>query len=225
MSSIRKVICLANSWKKSERCIAGIDIKTDKWVRPVCDTLYPEDGRIPFAVRQIQGREPKLLEIIQIPLAKTGNNFDFESENKSVLLGLWEYLGLAEPQDILRYCDRSKYVLHNQKRYVYPSYFQSLPFEERKTLQLAETNCFSVEAQLSSQGKLDWRGNLETLNGAYLEKAKITDPVLVEKLDQGYQPINHCLVTISLSMPWAYPDWDGDEIPCWKLIAGVIELK
>jgi len=28
---------------------------------------------------------------------------------------------------------------------------------------------------------------------------------------------------VSLSMPWRPDDWEGDD-PCWKLIAGVIEL-
>ncbi|WP_255532405.1 hypothetical protein [Microcoleus sp. LEGE 07076] len=31
------------------------------------------------------------------------------------------------------------------------------------------------------------------------------------------------MVTVSLSMPWLPDDWEGDD-PCWKLIAGVIEL-
>ncbi|MFM8305620.1 MAG: dual OB domain-containing protein, partial [Microcystis aeruginosa] len=50
MSSLKKIVCLANSWKLNERCIAGIDISSGNWVRPVCDSLYPEDGRVPRAV-------------------------------------------------------------------------------------------------------------------------------------------------------------------------------
>jgi hypothetical protein len=29
-----KIICLANSWKHGERCIAGINPDTKKWIRP-----------------------------------------------------------------------------------------------------------------------------------------------------------------------------------------------
>ncbi|MFP5272720.1 dual OB domain-containing protein [Coleofasciculus sp.] len=39
---MKKIICLANSRKLDERCIAGIDLNTGKWVRPVCDDRYPE---------------------------------------------------------------------------------------------------------------------------------------------------------------------------------------
>ncbi|WP_332955721.1 hypothetical protein [Microcoleus sp. AR_TQ3_B6] len=38
-----------------------------------------------------------------------------------------------------------------------------------------------------------------------------------------YRPQKACLVTVSLSMPWRPDDWEGDD-PCWKLIAGVVEL-
>lgn len=30
-----KMVCLANSWKEGGRCIAGIDVATGRWVRPV----------------------------------------------------------------------------------------------------------------------------------------------------------------------------------------------
>jgi hypothetical protein len=52
---------------------------------------------------------------------------------------------------------------------------------------------------------------------------KITDLMFVKKLEAGHQPGKNCLVTVSLSIPWAPLNWEG-EIPCWKLIAGVIEL-
>ena len=57
-----------------------------------------------------------------------------------------------------------------------------------------------------------------------IRDAKITDPVFAEKLETGYQPTGNYLVTVSLGMPWApHDDWEG-EAPCWKLIAGVIEI-
>ena len=125
MSSVKKIICLANSWKRKERCIAGIDLDTGKWVRPVCDRLYPEDGRVPEKIRLVKGREPKLLDILEIPLANTGNDFGFESENCSVYPGRWNYLGKAKTEDLLKYCGNFTYILHNSWKYVNPSYLHS----------------------------------------------------------------------------------------------------
>ncbi len=223
MPSVRKIICLANSWKKHERCIAGIDVDTGKWVRPVCDTLYPETGKVPKWVRFVEGREPKLLDILAIPLDDTGNDFGFECENYSVLAGQWQYLGRANIEDVLPYCDRGESILHNRWKYVYPSYLRSLPFHQRTTLQLIFAERFSIEGKANSKGYMDWRGTIVTSGGICLRKIKITDPLLVKKLDGGYDPPTRCLVTMSLSIPYAFPDWEG-EAPAWKLIAGVIAM-
>lgn len=77
---------------------------------------------------------------------------------------------------------------------------------------------------IRDRGNTEWRGTIQTNKSARLLEAKITDPVFVEKLNTGYQPQNNCLITVSLSLPWKPHDhWEG-EAPCWKLIAGVIEL-
>ena len=73
-----QIICLANSFKFKERCIAGINPQTGKWIRPVCDR-YPKDGRIPPDIRLIKGKEPELLDLLEIPLKNDGPDFGFES--------------------------------------------------------------------------------------------------------------------------------------------------
>jgi hypothetical protein len=222
MPPLKKIVCLANSWKLDERCIAGVDLDNGRWVRPVCDGLYPENGKIPRSVRLVEGREPELLDILEIPLADTGNDFGFECENLSVLSGEWKLQGRVEPSELVDYCGSFMYILHNDSKYVNPSLLQTLPFQQRRTLQLVLTRKFSVTK--SSRGNTGWRGSLQGANNQILTEAKITDPVFVEKLEAGYQPQSSCLVTVSLSMPHKpRPDWEG-EAPCWKLIAGVIEI-
>ncbi|MBD2579273.1 hypothetical protein [Oscillatoria sp. FACHB-1406] len=222
MSSLKRIVCLANSWKLQERCIAGMDIETGKWIRPVCDLVYPQDGRIPEETRLIQGKEPELLQVLEIPLAETGNDFGFECENRSVLPGKWNIPGWVKPQHLIERCENFPYILHNELKYVNPSSLQALPKEQRYTLQLVRTR--EILVQKSSSGKTGWRGTLQTLNGQTLTDAKITDPTFVEKLETGYNPTGDYLVTVSLSMPWAPPDWEG-EAPSWKLIVGVIEIS
>ena len=149
MSSVKRIICLANSWKLKERCIAGIDIDTGKWVRPVCDSLYPEDGRVPKNICLVDGREPELLDILEIPLADTGNNFDFESENLSVLRGQWKILGKFKVQDVIKYCDDGV-ILHNSSKFVNLEYLQALPLNRRKTLQLINAVSLSIKPRTTT---------------------------------------------------------------------------
>lgn len=222
MPSLKRIICLANSWKLKERCIAGIDIDTGKWIRPVCDR-YPEDGRVPKEIRLVEGREPELLDILEIPLADTGEDFGFESENLTILSGKWQLLGKATPADIFQYCGNYPDILHNRNRYVNVSYLKFLPFEQRYTLQLVHVVQFSVKSIGITQGSKQWKGTLETTYGQTLKDANITDPAFVEKLEAGYQLKSNYLITVSLGMPWAPPNWEG-EAPSWKLIAGVMEI-
>lgn len=212
-----EIICLANSWKHKERCIAGIDRLTGQWIRPVTDL---DDGRVPRHIRLVSGDEPALLDILVIPLAATGPHNDFEVENRRILPGRWRRVGRVYPTDLFGYCSKQGAILHNSYSTVSLAYLRSLPFKQRQTLQLVETSTFEV--QIDGQrdwGGNKWRGKLITPTGHCLT-APITDPVLVSRLDTGYRPSKHCLVTVSLGMPWP----PGGNT-CWKLIAAVIDLK
>lgn len=215
-----RIICLANSWKRGDRCIAGINELQGKWVRPVSDL---PDGQIPQEMRQINRLEPALLDVLDIPLAKTGPDFGFECENISVLPGKWRQVGKVPPAYLLKYCNSQEYILHNDLRYVTVEYMQSLPMCDRLTLQLVKAVKFTVK-KLSQrfEGAHKWEGSIVTQHDQRLT-ATITDPVFIRKLELGYKPQKACLVTVSLSMPWRPDDWEGDD-PCWKLIAGVVEL-
>ena len=215
-----RIICLANSWKRGERCIAGITPFKGQWIRAVSDL---PDGKVPKQMRQIGGLEPALLDILEIPLAKTGPDYGFESENLSILPGKWMRSGQVPPAYLLQYCSKEQYILHNDCKYVEVPYLQSLPISQRRTLELVKAVEFYVKALGTIyEGSQKWSGTIVTENGQSLT-TNITDPVFVRKLDLGYRPKNHCLVTVSLSMPWRPSDWEGGD-PCWKLIAGVIEL-
>lgn len=221
-----QIICLANSWKLKERCIAGINPETSRWIRPVCSQdPYDNDGRVPAETRLIGGKEPKLLDLIDIPLEKTGNNFGFESENLNIATGKWRRLNSVSSLDVMQYCVDTPYILHNSWKYVAVSYLQSLSFEKRHTLQLVYALKIIINGEVRSTGT-KWKASLITKNGQQLTDATITDPEFVAKLDNNYRPLNPCLVTVSLSMPYRPQNWgDDDPDPCWKLIAGVIELS
>lgn len=224
MSSVRQIVCLANSWKRKERCIAGIDLNNGQWIRPVCDDLFPEDGRVPQQIRQIDDQEPELLDILEIPLAETCPAFKFERENLTILPGKWRKVGKATPADLFPFCDNSTEILHNSSKFVEISYLNSLLFSERQTLQLVRTTRFSIEPRSASHRGSPWKGSFKIVNGKSLFDANITDPIFANKLEYGHPLQNDYLLTISLSLPWKPPDWEG-KAPCWKLIAGVIELS
>jgi len=220
--SMTRIVVLANSWKHYDWCLAGIDLDTGKWVRPVTGL---DDGRVPKTSMKLGGYFPALLDVLEIPLDSTGPDFGFESENRTILPGRWYKQSKMTPRDIEKYAKRPYYVLHNHRKYVTPRELQQKPFEKRVTLQLTRVGSFKVrDAQRKSADKPSWKGTI--LSGGRELDVKITDPVCSERLNSGHKPSPSCFLTMSLSMPHKPSDWDEDEEPvCWKLISGVIELQ
>ena len=216
-----RIVVLANSWKHHDWCIAGIDLDTGKWVRPVTRL---DDGRIPKRAMKLDGYFPKLLDVLEIPLDSTGPDFGFESENRTIMSGRWRHRGTLSYEDLRRFYKRREHVLHNHHKYVTREEMQARPFEERSTLQLIYSDKFRVrDGRKSTTDKHNWKGIIPS-GGQELEVG-ITDPSFSLKLDTGDKPLPSCLLTMSLSMPYKPANWGADrEAVFWKLIAGVIEV-
>jgi hypothetical protein len=215
------MVVLANSWKHWDWCLAGIDIATGKWVRPVT-TL--NDGRVPKFCMDLDGYFPRILDILEIPLDANGPDFGFASENRIILPGKWQRRGRVRADDLTRYVQRPACLLHNDKKIVTVDEMRQKPPAKRVTLQLIRAEDFRVaDARRPGTEKPQWRGIVHS-GGRALELG-ITDPVFCERLARGYAPSKTCLLTLSLGMPYKPDDWPDEQSPvCWKLIAGVIEL-
>jgi len=220
--TMTRIVVLANSRKHQDWCLAGIDLDTGKWVRPVTRL---DDGRVPKTSMKLGGYFPALLDVLEIPLDSTGLDFGFESENRTILPGRWYLRGKMTPKDIEKYAKQPYYVLHNHRKYITPGELQQKPFARRVTLQLTRVDSFKVrDARRKSTDKPSWKGTI--LSGGRKLEIGITDPVYFERLNSGHKPSSSCFLTMSLGMPYKPPDWDeNDEPACWKLISGVIELQ
>lgn len=219
--NLTRIIVLANSWKHTDRCLAGIDISTGEWVRPVTNL---DDGRVQQSDMRLADHFPQILDILDIPLDSTGPDFEFECENRTILPGQWHLHGRASPDDLICYVERAPHILHNHRKYVTIKEMRKKPPGDRHTLQLIRVDDFRVRdrATLPTE-KHQWQGVI--FSGGRKLGLNVTDPVFSEKLNNGHTPSRSCLLTISLGMPYRPPHWSEDEEPvCWKLIAGVIEL-
>ncbi|MBD3242283.1 MAG: DNA helicase RecQ [Chitinivibrionales bacterium] len=222
MSSLRRIICLANSRKHGAYCVAGIDMETREWIRPVSDL---DDGRVERRTMQLGDDIPHPGDLIELPLADSGPDYGFECENRSILPGAWRRIEALKPIELMAYCSTDRPILHTNENYVTVQHMQSLPFGRRRTLQLVEA--FELETYSdgpSAQGGSRWNASFVSAAGDRLN-ARITDLALIDKLEQGYVPAAHCLVTVSLSMPYRKDDWEGEGDPCWKLVAAIVELE
>ena len=59
-----RIACLANSYKGGgRRCIAGIDIKTGEWVRPISRGA---EKAVDWNMGKVDEAEPEVLDILEI---------------------------------------------------------------------------------------------------------------------------------------------------------------
>ena len=127
-----QIICLANSYKHNGRCIARID-NAGRWVRPVSSSrkrAIDKDSRI------IEGKEPQILDILEIPLHAHGPVDGCQPENKLLKTGRWKKVGRVSPEDLLKYREDDSVILHNNRDHVSANCFRMIPSYGWKSLQL-----------------------------------------------------------------------------------------
>lgn len=165
-----RMIILANSFRPGGYCIAGIDIRTGEWIRPV-----PKDGS--RAIPKSVAEKIRLLDVVEIPLESDRPRERYQRENRVVTSWDWKVLNTVSPTDISRYCEDSATILHSHTDYVEPTYFESLPFEKWKSLQLIRTMVnFSKDTFKPSH----WRASFRDKTGHFLY-LKVTDSKIVDK--------------------------------------------
>ncbi len=214
--NMTRLVVLANSRKQGNRCLAGIDLATGKWVRPV---TAEGDGSITLKAMERAGCVPALLDIVEMPLDASGPDYGFESENKLIRRGKWRRIGTATVDDVNKFAIRPTCILHTGGNCVAPEVMHAKPFDERVTLQLVRTKGFAIREEWFYD-KRSWIGIVPS--GKNHLEVKITDLAFCEKLRNGHKPSGSCLLTMSLSMPYS-PVPERPPL-CWKLVAGVIEL-
>ena len=206
-----EVICLANSYKHHGRCFAGIDLQSKRWVRPICRA----GGAIPIEDQIINISNINILDVVDIPIDEkktTGH----ELENFYYRREPWRIVRHSTVAEIIGHCDGE--ILHPEfgKSIDYGYLDQKAPVRSLQIIEVKQLQCL-----LDRNHK--WRGVIQDVNyGLQGVKLSITDPMTLSKLQSGQDIGSHCLVTLSFSQPW-HPDGE-ENLKCYRLIAGVIEL-
>lgn len=206
------IVCLANSFKGGGRCVAGIDINSGKWIRPIGKEKEGAIGR----ERLIEGREPQMLDIIELPLGAPADNLGCQPENRVLLDGQWRLKGKMPLQEITKYVDDSGPILHNHCEKVSYSYFNENNRSNWKSLQLIRADGVTFQKKEINDKIKDscifWKDT-------HKYNIRVTCPI-----EDNYLagPGNYYL-SVSLAGPFKRDDCESDY--CWKLITGIIPIE
>ncbi len=228
MAKTTRIICLANSRKSRERCVAGREIvkgRIGPWIRPVIGTK----GFVDKASRlYADGDEPRLGDVIQLSVRKREERFDHQRENwfvnpktrwqRTQRLSWADLLALSEGNEPL-FAPPAEISDRNRRNDRIAS-----PDAQRLTssLRLIHVPSMDVCALPDRVQRFDGQFSL----GSIVYRLRITDPVFseAERHFEYDRTIGECLLTISLGEPWRPSSSKGPE-HCYRLIAGVIERE
>jgi len=188
----KKIVCLANSRKMSGRCLAGKEVTRPGyggWIRPVSNR--PTEEISEEERRYEDGQDPKLLDIIDIPMT-TAKPHTFQNENHLIDDEYyWAKTGRASVEEIRKALDVVKGPLWDNASSsfngLHDRVAEATANKLKGSLKLIEVSNLSVEVAVEGaafgNGKRRVRGGFSIGGTDY--KLAITDPVIERKYLAG----------------------------------------
>lgn len=209
----REMLCLANSKKEGGMCIAGLDLESGEWVRPVSAQPHGELYSSDCAFED--GALPRLLDVVSVPVVEPVPK-PHQPENWLVAPKPWqlvEHMTLDDARDDLDpFCEAGPELFRGRSDRIAFDDIQQAPLAEslalvkvdRPTFQFNPWHVFRARFMLGSQ---HYDLGLTDLSG-WAADAKKNTPV--HSAESWY-------FTISLTEPF------GSGNNCFKLVAAGIE--
>jgi len=225
IATVKRIVCLANSRKEGDRCIAGKELlgsgEPGAWVRPVSDR---EDEAVNANERQYaDGSEPDILDVVDVPVCEARPK-GYQQENWLLDPGhRWKRIRRVAPQALERLVDSAGplwidgYDTHHGRN-------DRLPLERagslNNSLRLIRVGklVLDVFAPRIEQGDFKRRikGGFRHAGEDY--RLWVTDPVCeqtyLNRPNDRYQ-LGECYLTVSLGEPY--------QGYAYKLIAAIIQ--
>jgi hypothetical protein len=216
MAYTKRIVCLANSFKKGGSCIAGrelIGTSLGGWIRPVGDRTTAE-------VRTAESGNLKLLDIVDVPFLRAEprhhqtENHVIDASQRWVKAGELPWATLAQmiDQPASLWINRD----HTKGPGLYDCISEAEAFTLGTSLVLIKPDNFGVEVGPHYYtGKRTWRADF-AYNGTNYNFS-LTDPIATSKYTaDGSYPLNDVYICVSLTEPW-----EKDNNRCHKLVAAI----
>jgi hypothetical protein len=210
-------ICLANSRKLGGRCIAGIDIDTRRWVRPISHGTSGEFNQT--ALQYDLGGTVEVLDVLTFSTKQLQKRSLYHPEDV-LHVGDWSFLRYADPNDsaiLQEFVTTGPLLLGSKGDSVVEPLFESQAIKQSLTLVRPKSPLLSLELRY---GKKQYRCRFSLSSETY--DLSITDPVVrarMRGLDLGEYTAEELglakkpFLTISLGEPYEKTG------RCYKLVA------
>lgn len=224
MSYIKRIVCLANSWKKRGACVAGLEWPSGAaaaWVRPVSDREFEQ---LEWPEHTVGDRQIRLLDVADVQLLEARPH-SCQRENHLIdAAQRWRLRGTAAAEELLPLA-KGRGPLWIDGRSTGEGINDKIPEAAADGLDSSLLLVLADDVTVRVIGKVTERGEKTQVRlrfslGRTPYDLSVTDPVAHQKYaarPRGDHELEHpLLLCVSLSEPsYGYR---------YKLAAGVVEL-
>ncbi len=216
----KEIVCLANSRKLNGKCVAGKDINTHNWIRPISGSEKGEltDNQIAYS----NGEIPELLDIMKIPFERTKATF-YQAENILISDGKWEKMGKYPENKLDDLCDNPPTIWINEELRndrISEDFLRQNRIESSLLLIKPESLKFKCEDYPDKFGNTKRKLRAIFLYNNVEYNLGVTDPLIESEYrdkDIGIYASNSKNAYLCISLGESFKDY------CYKLVAGIIK--
>ena len=214
---IKKLIILAESAKFNNYCVAGVDVDSGKWIRPISEMPELEDAVPIDDLEYPDGSRVELLDIVEIKFSDRAADNPIQPENFFYNRKyFWQKVGQVTLQELinLRGFDQREKIFYNDNRSILGA--NVIKFAERESLLLLPVENLSISIEETDHKKFfaDF-----TYCGKKFHRFSVGDIAVRKKFaDNGagkYFFKDKSTVVFSLTNPFHY------NAECYKMLAQI----
>ena len=211
------LVILAKSAKYGNYCVAGIELSTNKWIRPISHDEKIEDAVPATDLIYSDNTEAQILDVVEIDFEDTPAENKIQPENFFYKNSTWKKLGHWNLANVEKFCgfDTADFIFYDTSRRLELSTIEN--FERRKSLLLLPLENISIVTEIrDAEKKFHANFNYE---GARYERFGVGDIELRKNFSDKecgeFFIGERAVATLSLTNPYK-------DNRCYKMLANLL---
>ncbi len=210
------VVILAKSAKYGNYCVAGIEISTNKWIRPISHDEKIADAVTAAELTYSDNTEVQIFDVVEIDFEDTPAQNKIQPENSFFKNSTWKKFGRWNLSDVEKFCgfDSTDFIFYDTSRRLELSIFETV--NRQKSLLILPIENISIVTEIRNDEK-KIQANFD-YGGVRYERFGIGDIALREKFSDkpcgNFFVAEKAVATFSLTNPYK-------DNRCYKMIANL----
>ena len=210
------LVILAKSAKYGNYCVAGLELSTNKWIRPISHDKNIEDAVPAANLIYSDNTEAQILDVVEIDFEDTPAENAIQPENFFYKNTAWKKLAHWNLADVEKFCgfDSTDFIFYDDSRRLEIPTINNV--DRKKSLLILPLENFSVNIEFRNDEK-KFHANFN-YGGVQYENFGIGDIALREKFSAKpcgtFFVAEKAVATLSLTNPFR-------DNRCYKMIANL----